>query len=273
MAYVGPEYTQGAHKELSIRPRFNGGSPLLCGLEGYWPGVEGGGKVGIDISPRQCYGNGTQYFSRAVISKFSQTFSLTQDSTSVLSIPCSQITQHCTNAGRMTFSIWMRSSYATLAVDPILSVVNFGTLQKSKWALFVRNSGADANMELVLTFDGGANEIVLGDQATIPDGYWHNYTCIYDGTSIIAYIDNVFRGLEASGFTANNGENTSLGYAGASYLCDLWGFGVWSRVLTPVEIYNLWREPYLMLAQPPVLRYNQLGGAARIFDLMPFMPM
>jgi hypothetical protein len=53
MAFVRPEFTQGAHKELSLRPKFHTGGPLGLSLEGYWPLVEGGGEFIIDISPRQ----------------------------------------------------------------------------------------------------------------------------------------------------------------------------------------------------------------------------
>jgi hypothetical protein len=269
MAYVGPEYTQGAHKELSIHPRFNAGSPLLVGLEGYWPCVEGGGQFGKDISQRQCSGQGTS-LERAKTARFSQALSLV--TASVLSIPRSQITQHCTDAGRMTFSIWMNSTSQPGEEDPDAAIVNFGTTNIGKQALYVIPAGEEGELLLQCTFDGKGNVITLGDETTVPDGFWHNYTCIYNNSTITGYVDGVLKVTAAGNFTANNGENTSLGFAAFSYVCKLWGFGVWSRVLTPVEIYNLWRDPYLMLAQPPVLRYNGLGGA-RIFDLMPFLPM
>jgi hypothetical protein len=170
----------------------------------------------------------------------------------------------------------VKCSNKTTDSDPDRYFMHIGDVAGTGWLFYLVNTGSDDSYSYRMGVNSKTAYVEVGTDATdTSDGNWHNYTGVYNGTKLFGYRDGVLINDQDEALANVSGQYVHLGMPSDLSVgsnTKLWGFGIWSRMLTAPEIQTLWRQPYIMLAQPPILRYNSLGSA-RIFDLMPFLPM
>lgn len=235
------------------RVRLDGADPINRGLIGFWPLTEGGGAVGVDISP--CRRNATHVLDpqrrnwrtgRAISYNGSSQYS---------SVPVKDL-----SFASGSVSWWQNTTaaYNSGTIRAMWGVVTGAgefTAQvyfTDQWAVGWRNGGTDSRIGFAAS------------ATNWPTNSTNHYAFTWDATGSYLYLNGSLIGSTATApATVNLNDNFAIGAQGVGYGTFFPGaisnFRILNRRLRLTEIQRLYREPWAGTARPTRRVYATTG--------------
>lgn len=233
--------------------RLDGADGINKGLVGFWPLSQGAGRVAEDISPNKRHGTLTNVTDGWATSKFGRTLKL-DGTDDYVSIPHSAI-YDVTATNALTVSIW--------AAPVAVSAASYhGVMTKGReigdtskmWGIWLTETG-------YWHVRAGNNTINSASPAAL--GVWTHICVTINGSgSFIVYLNGVSigsAGVTLTGVTSN----VVIGTAGGipEYFDGrLAGARIHNRVLRPIEVARLYRDPWAGTSRTLRRAYSTTGN-------------
>ena len=140
-----------------------------------------------------------------------------------------------THADLLTVSMWFKTS--TEDVYQLLLAKDNGT-SNLDYQITITNSN-----KIALNVGSNSNPAYSDDIVT--DGNWHNVVAIIDGSTTKLYLDNILQTDTGAVYSGTGGSNLLIGNRDdffANFEGEIDEIGIWSRVLTPTEISEIYNS-------------------------------
>jgi len=172
-----------------------------------------------------------------------------------------------------SIALWFKGDSANEDTNQMLLMIGGEATNSSNYGFLYKSGTAG----LIQFRTGGA---VTGPQSTgnLIDDEWHLIVGTYGHTRASnnrkLYVDGLLDAQDSTTSTVvtTGGLKLFQGSMSYSFQGNLFFAGIWGRELDYQEVKKMYNDPWVFFNYPLVVR-AQSGGAARIADLMPFMPM
>jgi hypothetical protein len=229
------------------------GHPLLRGLVGYWPMLEGSGGKISDLSHN---GNIGELTGAALWSSGLFGGCVDYDGSSRRHKIGYNPVLFC--SPYMTVAFWAKSDVTNYTSSGyVVSMYDYAA-NKRVWAIAVNASG---DLWTVLTSANGINGYYTNSTLAV-DSSWHFFTFVVNNSTRQwdMYVDGIFNQTITAAVTyADQGSFLTIGGLDGSNYFDggIDDIAMWNRRLSVAEIYGLYREPFSMFAEGinPASRY------------------